>query len=144
MPEVIRPFVQRLIDRGQVEYRELDGLLPVCNAVESAALIPAWTNSSFSRALERTLISLRFITPPPSPWWTLYYTLQKVRDAVDRPIGKAYATELATELATSLAGIREIFIPITAPTGYLLRAFTLATDAERRLANWPLDIPSQN
>jgi hypothetical protein len=139
--ETIRPAVQALIAAGNVEIDQVEHFDPPCNLVEAEALIPAWTNSAFARVLDRTLINLRLVQT--SPWWTVYQVLQEVEKNINRPIGQAQAQALNSQLAAALAGIGNVTTPATTPTGYLLTAFNLANEAQKRLAAWPATPPAQ-
>jgi hypothetical protein len=138
--ETIRPAVQALIAAGNVEFDEVENLTPPCNLVEARALIPAWTDSSFARALDRALVHLKLGPPPTTPWWALYQLLQSIQKDIERPISQAFARQLAQTLASAMDAANG---PPPNSTGYIVTVWDLANEAQKRLAAWPATTPPQ-
>jgi len=138
--ETIRPAVQALIAAGNVEFDQVEHLTPPCNVAEARALIPAWTNSSLCRALDRALIDLKLPGAPPSAWWTLYFDLQLAEKSINRPVSQAFARQLAQTLATDMDAVNG---PPSDASGYVITVWDLAAEAQKRLNAWPATPPAQ-
>lgn len=134
----IRPAIAALISRGQVEMAEVENFFPVTTD-ESQALIPAWTNSTLARCIDYSLRKLKLAPASTDPWWTLYDNMLLVKSSICRPIGQAYANSLAGTLTAAMTAIS-----IPPGSGELGRVWSLAIEAQKRLAAWPATPPVQN
>ncbi len=133
MLETIRPIIQQLIARGAVEIDEVEHLDPPCNSAETHALIPAWTNSSISRVLDRGLVNVKIANQTmANPTWRLYLDLQEAQKSIERPISQIYAGSLAAILEVGLAATQ----PATTENGYLLFVWQLGSEIQKRFKNW--------
>jgi hypothetical protein len=127
----IRPEIQKLIDRGRVEISEIEHLH--CTQEEAAALIPALTNYSLARRLDRTLINLHLADPPTTELdadlWRLYWAADSARKHLERNLRDAPLADLID------AALAKVPAPAMPPARYRDALCVLAAEAAKRLRN---------
>lgn len=131
----IRPEIIALVNRGSVEIREVQHL--DCSKIEADALIPALTNDSFARRLDRVLSNIKIPTASceyEEKLWSLYNACAAAQKRLERKedVGahSTYDDTLVAQLEAALAP----FGPPTRPgLTYVGAWHVMAANAVERL-----------